>query len=1752
MSTQNTMNRSNNPYSEVLFPTSSGRIQVQNIIDSTLARLDEINGKNSEKNQTYTLSSYISTFLTQTDNEVIPKRREENPQRFQLAGFASMSQISNRHNSSAIIPKIHNSSNAQNLLRAASAPPIHRELPKAPDPSYMIQQSPEKILLPPFLWEKPTKQPSTSSDYEDIQQPPPPPVHRRRGRPRKNPLPEDYYAPPASAENQKINQSASKDHFSKESSSHSKSFRNKSLHSNDFHSSQSQDIEETSENALKFEEEPSSQSKTNSFDKSNRETSDSFIGSPVQIKQESEKISKSIRTKEISDHEKLKLNEDEHSLSSGDENSEEDIEEITIPEPRPPKNPEIEFPDSKIDEICGQNKSGEYLIKFTNSSYGNSQWIPKSELLANSNYLETFKCFEKFGITNHKPYFNPLFLQPERLLDIKDDQYLIKWTGLPFKYSTWEANKPNDDLIGQYEVLQNHEEFPSSIKFEPINIDDQFSLDDAQNEVVNELYKKFCNHEDSELYGTIGSILRLEIAALFSVIKDQNGIRGPYLLVVAPPILDLAVYEMSTYTELTVLKIPDTHDVDEITFIRDNAFCFEGTTNPKFDILVVSSNNFEIFAQSFPKLNYAVAAIDTSEMIESPLPELNEIGAIMHITVQKRTEEEIPVDSQDDSTYIHSELTVFCPMLKNQRQLYEQVISENMEILTKPSSEIDKSHLYEVVTKICALANSPALLNSQDAVFRKANPMMKKKLFDDSGKMRCLQQLIYHATNQNQRLMVICRDPVVLDTLQLFATAYDIQFVRVGALGVKRRKLDDFMPEAKVNKKIIVLAQFEKQPINWLRLSVDIIVVFDGVYNPMYYFTHASRKPRKRDCLIIRLLSADSHEAYLASCADHYEELPMLEIFKAAAETYMRPARETVLAKSYYLENRRFDYIFNDIPLAFQYMFDEDRTPRFGIPEQSNDNWTPDASFDNQSSHKRKRLASLSASLSASNLTENILQASLLSPRSQSRGKKPEPGHDTPKKSPVNEIKSPVKREELEKEKLILEENEEKNVKLKRTQSSPRHAIKEESLVAHNFPEEKAVIDHLLESSNTSSDKKSVSLKQVKSEPAVLIPEQQPTRKYRRKIIRKYRLEQNQEIPASIAHGKIVIKQHHHRRKRPIVPSTEDSVVESAQSQIDASTEVTQSEQNDTSEAVDPNEQSQPSESTEKVQEVEPSKEQPDIKKEAENKSQKDEKHSTLSLPSSSNDFLYYFYESPSSLKLNEGEKDNDWTRDETNSALLIASRRPWGQWEEVTRISKVHHSPFFVRSFIYILVKSLLSKTSSSYPLLKSVLSDHKKLKKNLDDNTLKIISKFVNKYCKKKRRVHYRLHLFNAMLGDAIAMATSTQPPTDIKVFSAKRSPASWWTTDDDKAMLWHIWTNGYILSDCAPSLWSGNSLLPPHLLNNRFNSLIKENENGVMNKRNIIFPQEIKYHPVNIKEQDELDRVENSPLYGIVKEFGFLDVSDLCLYSHMEMNAVQSEMSTMSQILDVAIVVDFFQRLRNELLLSDYYYTEDLQIMEAVQFHGTKHSYSSLLLQSHYKNLETFSLHRLFEKIESCLENKRKEIIEHTNTPYNSLGSTSPVLPIVLSEKIQVTTLGEIVHKPLFHSKQYIYPVGYESIVNFYSAIKENESCDYVCQILEDAENDAPIFKVFIKDQPEISFIDGSPDLVWKQIADKVNSLNNITIFESTRTPGHELFGLSFPLVLRFIQSLHGCDQCTNYRLRAFKVSLDDLKNNHKVLF
>ncbi|GAB6031866.1 hypothetical protein CHUAL_010262 [Chamberlinius hualienensis] len=131
--------------------------------------------------------------------------------------------------------------------------------------------------------------------------------------------------------------------------------------------------------------------------------------------------------------------------------------------------------------------------------------------------------------------------------------------------------------------------------------------------------------------------------------------------------------------------------------------------------------------------------------------------------------------------------------------------------------------------------------------------------------------------------------------------------------------------------------------------------------------------------------------------------------------------------------------------------------------------------------------------------------------------------------------------------------------------------------------------------------------------------------------------------------------------------------------------------------------------------------------------------------------------------------------------------------------------------------------------------------------------------------------------------------------------------------------------------------------------------------------------------------------------------------------------------------------------------------------------------------------------------------------------------------------------------FHSRNFIYPVGYKIIRMYWSLRNIGKRCQYICSI-QDNEG-KPEFHIQIKES-------GYSDLfmhartargVWQQIIEPIDKMrreaNAIKVFTAFIT-GEDLFGLNEPSILRVLESLPGVETLSDYHFKYGRSPLLDL--------
>jgi len=137
--------------------------------------------------------------------------------------------------------------------------------------------------------------------------------------------------------------------------------------------------------------------------------------------------------------------------------------------------------------------------------------------------------------------------------------------------------------------------------------------------------------------------------------------------------------------------------------------------------------------------------------------------------------------------------------------------------------------------------------------------------------------------------------------------------------------------------------------------------------------------------------------------------------------------------------------------------------------------------------------------------------------------------------------------------------------------------------------------------------------------------------------------------------------------------------------------------------------------------------------------------------------------------------------------------------------------------------------------------------------------------------------------------------------------------------------------------------------------------------------------------------------------------------------------------------------------------------------------------------------------------------------------------PILPI-LAKGSTITELGIVVYdRPAYHSRNYIWPVGFKSTRKLPSIKNIGETTLYISEVVDGGSS--PLFRITAMDYPELVLQHATSSGVWVEALKLIKKRPNISV------SGPEMFGFSDPTVKMLIQELPNARKCLNYIWKDF---------------
>ncbi|XP_049851444.1 uncharacterized protein LOC126326044 [Schistocerca gregaria] len=194
----------------------------------------------------------------------------------------------------------------------------------------------------------------------------------------------------------------------------------------------------------------------------------------------------------------------------------------------------------------------------------------------------------------------------------------------------------------------------------------------------------------------------------------------------------------------------------------------------------------------------------------------------------------------------------------------------------------------------------------------------------------------------------------------------------------------------------------------------------------------------------------------------------------------------------------------------------------------------------------------------------------------------------------------------------------------------------------------------------------------------------------------------------------------------------------------------------------------------------------------------------------------------------------------------------------------------------------------------------------------------------------------------------------------------------------------------------------------------------------------------------------------------------------------------------------------------------------------------------------------------------------------TPQKIDFSFPPRLPLQFGAII-LLNLGQVVYdREKFHSKRYIFPVGYRSKRLYFSLVEPTRRCWYIQEILEgrpsggahsspgeDPSDDVsthylsqePLFRLTCEDLPSEPIEGSTPSGVWSEVLERIRPIREGIAGRKllSTVSGPEQFGLSHRVIHQLIERLPNASLCVNYDpaqvLQAVQKEADGRKKRAK---
>ncbi|EAX93144.1 F/Y-rich N-terminus family protein [Trichomonas vaginalis G3] len=529
-------------------------------------------------------------------------------------------------------------------------------------------------------------------------------------------------------------------------------------------------------------------------------------------------------------------------------------------------------------------------------------------------------------------------------------------------------------------------------------------------------------------------------------------------------------------------------------------------------------------------------------------------------------------------------------------------------------------------------------------------------------------------------------------------------------------------------------------------------------------------------------------------------------------------------------------------------------------------------------------------------------------------------------------------------------------------------------------------------------------------------------------------------------------------------------------------------------------------------------------------------------------------------VKMTSDDDDYNWSKKKLTTLQQCLTRYGWGRWNAIQKDFDPNCPLPTLKAVCHCLVKLWINLLEEPDPLLQMIY----------DNGTNQETSRWEIKFMKLKRDDLasiasagsgnlQRIHRLNTMHFINMIVSACMNPPEGLEIGNVTAGkPADWWTEQDDRALVYGVFKNGY--GNYNEIQFSQTEELQQKSLNNRIKAIVnqkklnlikdgsgqaamtttkgwtrKEQKAVVSSICNFGYPDPIKFMSKTetiLKSPEQVDEFVNN-LIKYCNEFkeekDEPDASNL------------AEKLTFYQAMRIRKRYELFKAAREFLSKCEEgkLTKSDRRILEIFCDKGYLASLEDeemkgLLGEDHSESKLTKKIQQMQRSGEPHSRNGILTLHSFAIPDYKKDKNGNPIFPIKVSQNLIINSMGTVVwDRPAFHSERYLYPDGFETERLYQSCLDLDDKIWYKSSI-HDTGDDTPVFRVTVPNS-DLVFEGAAPSKPWLLVIKAIEDLKReqgLAANRSMTISGPDQYGLTNNLVMHLMRDMPGAEKCSRY--------------------